>query len=1082
MYALDSSNTNCRSLPLAGLIGVAVVLVLTIDLGRFKGSFEQIVRDATGREFSIAGDFQPSIGATVDLVAEDVRLANADWGTAENILELERIVVSIDTWSLFSSPIDVLELEVEGLTLHFEEDPETLRSSWSFEDTVDEDDAPFELPLWLRRASLSRVDITYGQGWLDRPRTISISSALVSEQSGELLSLDLTGTTGNDPMRAEGLVGPLPALLDGRNPRWELQVTIGEFLASTEGTFADLFALEGPQIHAAMKGPLAEDVLSRLGLPPLARGPIDVSGELSGNDDGIGLRVEGAFGDLETNLIGSAKSLTSLGELDLSVDIQGPDLQAIGKLFDAGFLPSTGFAVNGSLGITGDTILVESVLLSAGNARLEIDGKLAPESVDPDARMRLSASGPEILDFLPPILADGIPSASFDIFATGGGGLQQPQLDQLRLVLGEEILTVELSDASIEPLKLFEEPLQLDGLQSGVSISGADLQSLLEPWSEVFVPAVPFTIDGKLHGIGDALELTNITYQLGPTRGTLDGSTGSLPSLEGLSLQTSLASPDANQFVSEFATAETDIQLPSTPFETSALLSKSGGAWSASPWVLQIGESRLEMSGSLGHVDAETGIDIDFAASGPDLRPFIANRDIDSPLPFTIEGGMEIGATAVELQAVDVRIGETTAWLNGRLPTAMEIMNAEFDLRIAGPNLQLIGRAFDIQDLPADAYRFEGALKRSGQQYIVDNLTAVIGDNDLRGDISLEMGARPRLTAQLESQRLNLTDLFADDEEDSAEDAPRPERLIPDTPLPLHLLDFADLDVTFHSQDFDSGIAQVGDVELRMVAANDELHIDMSRVSLTYGGTVSASLDLVRTADDQADVSVSTKAEQFLLWPPVDGDGEPLDRPPKDLELELSGSGGTLRELTTSANGYIDLRLGRGEFDDQISGFLLRDFLRQLLSAINPKRDKSQRTMLTCGFLELDIVDGLATSRAAGFQTDKLSVAGIGTVALATEEVDVTIRVKQREGVGVSVAGVVNPYIKVGGTLADPALKFNAKRGLVSGTLAVLSGGLSILAKGAWDRYLSRDDYCEAVLEALDAGEIPDWREASDDS
>ena len=59
------------------LIGAVIVLLLTIDLGRFKGNLEDYVSEATGRQFVIAGRFEPSLSKTVDLVAEDVRLANA---------------------------------------------------------------------------------------------------------------------------------------------------------------------------------------------------------------------------------------------------------------------------------------------------------------------------------------------------------------------------------------------------------------------------------------------------------------------------------------------------------------------------------------------------------------------------------------------------------------------------------------------------------------------------------------------------------------------------------------------------------------------------------------------------------------------------------------------------------------------------------------------------------------------------------------------------------------------------------------------------------------------------------------------
>ena len=63
----------------------------------------------------------------------------------------------------------------------------------------------------------------------------------------------------------------------------------------------------------------------------------------------------------------------------------------------------------------------------------------------------------------------------------------------------------------------------------------------------------------------------------------------------------------------------------------------------------------------------------------------------------------------------------------------------------------------------------------------------------------------------------------------------------------------------------------------------------------------------------------------------------------------------------------------------------------------------------------------------------------------------------------------------MGGTLASPALVIDKRRGFFSGTVAALTGGWSILAQGFWDRYLSREDFCQAVIDALDAGEIPVW-------
>ena len=67
---------------------LAVVLLFTVDLGYFKSNVEDYVSQKIGRQLVIAGAFEPALGSTIDLVAEDVTLSNADWGVAENILEL----------------------------------------------------------------------------------------------------------------------------------------------------------------------------------------------------------------------------------------------------------------------------------------------------------------------------------------------------------------------------------------------------------------------------------------------------------------------------------------------------------------------------------------------------------------------------------------------------------------------------------------------------------------------------------------------------------------------------------------------------------------------------------------------------------------------------------------------------------------------------------------------------------------------------------------------------------------------------------------------------------------------------------
>lgn len=1124
------------------LLGVAILLLVTIDLSRFKSNLEVYVSNATGRKFVIAGIFEPSIGSTIEIVAEDVRLANADWGLSENILELERIVIRIDTWSLLSGPTEILNLDLEGLAVHVEEDRDTLQSSWSFGEAIDDIDdqtgEPFELPLWLHQARLQRVNITYGQGWLDAPRKISINDAKLSSDESELLNITLSGAAGDDPLSAEGLIGPLSALLNGRGPRWELEVSIGHFLASIDGTFRNLFSLEGPEIHVAMQGPLAERLLDRFGLPPIARGPVNLTGELVESAGGVELRVQGAFGDLMTDVTGRAEALKTIGNLNLSVDLRGPNLQAIGELFDAEFLPPVEFSVAGDGAVAGNTLHLQSMIVSAGDTSLEFNGKLAPKAIDPDAQLRLSASGSDIRQFLPATIASRIPSGAFSLQAIAAGPLQHPQLQQLSAMLAEHQLSLEGNapiaadfmglnvsvaargpdldqiigpwtgnDIVAEPyvlgarisntgagfvvrdltFDLASTKLKMTGssgtlptfasLDATIELDGDDLQATFESWFDVALPAVAFSLDGSFNESNGALTLSDVTYRLGNASGKIDGTTGILPSLDGLSMTTSLSGPDASRFVAQFGNLEDSAAVPAIDFESHGSFSRRGATWYVETWMLRLGDSRIEMSGTLGNLIDPSGFDVDIAASGPDLREYFADSAFDSPVPYDLTGGMRLTDMTIELDEVNVRIGEATAWLDGRLPIGEEMTNAEFDVRIAGPNLHNVGQAIGVAELPATSFQLEGAFQRDGQAYVVNDLMANVGESDLSGDFRLQLTPNVQLSGDIESNNLNLVELLGAPEEIAGgeQSAPKPDRVIPDTELPLDALEIAAVDVTARFRQLVTRNFGARDIELVVSIEPDEMHIRTREVASSHGGTLSGKLDVVRNGVDQADVAIELVARQFQLRPRFENNGSAINRPAQDLDLNLSGSGRTLRDLAASANGTIDLRIGAGEIDNNFSGYMMRDMLSQVFAAINPFSKDSTHTQLNCGFAKIDVVDGVAISQAVGLQTDKLAAASVGTVNLGTEALDLYFRVKQRQGIGISLAGVVNPFVKVGGTLASPALTIDKKRGVITGTVAVLTGGLSILYKGVWDRYLSRDDYCQAVIDALESGEIPVW-------
>ena len=186
-----------------------------------------------------------------------------------------------------------------------------------------------------------------------------------------------------------------------------------------------------------------------------------------------------------------------------------------------------------------------------------------------------------------------------------------------------------------------------------------------------------------------------------------------------------------------------------------------------------------------------------------------------------------------------------------------------------------------------------------------------------------------------------------------------------------------------------------------------------------------------------------------------------------DIDITFESTGADLRTLLGNANGIVfaDLRggqMGKNRFLQALYG----DVLDELLSAINPFSKTDPVTNLECIVIPLEIADGQVQSSPASFvSTDKVRITITPSLDLKTEKIDVQINTTPRKALGVSAGELVNPYIKVIGTLAAPRLAVNQKGLLVSGGTAVATGGISLLAKAAWDRLSRAGDPCKNATE-----------------
>ena len=161
------------------------------------------------------------------------------------------------------------------------------------------------------------------------------------------------------------------------------------------------------------------------------------------------------------------------------------------------------------------------------------------------------------------------------------------------------------------------------------------------------------------------------------------------------------------------------------------------------------------------------------------------------------------------------------------------------------------------------------------------------------------------------------------------------------------------------------------------------------------------------------------------------------------------------------ADGVVSVRQGKGKVQEFIAAVLFRDVVLEALRTINPLRTRETERTLDCAIYGIKIAGGVADLEQVAIQTDQLLLVVSGSVHLGSEKLDLNFRAKPREGIGISLGTLANSLLAVRGTLGEPKITLDAKGSATATGAAVATGGLSLIARGLWDRVSAERSICE---------------------
>jgi len=829
--------------------------------------------------------------------------------------------------------------------------------------------------------------------------------------------------------------------------------------------FADNF--NSTTMELEISGPDVGKLGAAVGLSGLPNEEFRITASLEKDSSGYLIRsLEALVGDDVFKINGHVGDKPLAGETDINIEFFGTDLGAsvvaLGGTVER--LPKGAFHLQGRVLRQDNELELRNVRAVIGDEQdylFQLSGFLSQGQRLEGSKLSIQAQGASIAALAELAGQTGIPDIPFKVSADITRGSSSTGFDNGKFESGAVV--VEFAG------RVGDSPLT-DDMEIDFTASLPELKKILANLgvSANYLPDGDLVAKGSIRQVSGEILARSFEATFAGATLQINGDIGQLPSLAGTRLEFEL---DGHNF-SRLLPVDIQRQSLQHRFEASGRI--------------KLTEDELEMDrfrASIGHTSISGGVvlgltpvlgrgSFNLEVDSRDIYQLFPSLDHDSApqsarLKFRGGGSWEDNFWSFGDSRLDLGRGhiEVSGSLDG--PPSFERTNLEIEVSIqSARNLSVLaGRV-----LPDHPLHLNARLVGTRDLMTLDNFEFTFGDSDLRGRFTIQDGDVPKVDIDVTSQLFDISGYQPEHEEEPpSEEPPVDERVIPDTPLPFELLRSFDADINLVMGEIRTRDAAIDGLEIDAAVANGALIIERLAVDGRRLGTLEMTAALNPGSPGEADFNLTVEGEDLVLGLRARTDEELQQLPTFDLHANLTAKGGTIRELAGSLDGYIRLVGRAGRVPSGSLSFFTQDFVTELANAINPFTKSDPYTNVQCTVILMHIDSGVIDSKPVFVQqTDKLRIIANANIDLNSEKILVDFKITPRKGLGLSISNLVNPYVKLTGTLGKPSLVLDAESVIIEGGVAVATAGLSILAKGLKDRFFSGKDPCGKALADAD--------------
>jgi uncharacterized protein involved in outer membrane biogenesis len=976
-------------------------------------------------------------------------------------------------------------------------------------------------PVIVKELDARQLNILYRGPNLARDLTLLVNSLTITENPAQRLEVSAAGVLADKNWSLAGDLGSVASLLSGRALSGRIDLALGTASLTLAAQAESLSDLAGIRATLDVSGADLEILRQSIGFPKISQGPFTLKSEVTLDRGTLEAKLRASAGELEASIDLDATELEkTIPSINAVVSSRGPNLGALARLLGVDGLEEAPFSASGKFHNQGEQLQFEHIRLEAPNTQIALNGNLTRPPDYLGTQVSLNARLPETSGILNSLGIDWLKPGSLVVAGTLEQGSSGLILSGAKLEMSNTQLTASGKIGNLDTLAgtLLALELSSPGAdQLGNLLNQQDWPSIpLQAGAQLQITPEQFLVDeGRVTlGTANALVSGSIARSPGPIQANLAldldapsigafGPVLGMKNIPDLPLQgRSRIRIDGPNIAVESWAADVDVaQLegsanldfekpggarlytevrargkslnalsqalelgpsPDQPWQASTRISSDAGSIRMTG--LEMAMATVSLRGQAEYVPGSQFARVEVKVEGPDVRLLHAGlqEEATRPVPFTLELALAHDKTGTQLNAARGNLGDLALEASGKLGNWEDLSGFDLKIGMRTKDLASVLSAWTAEPGPAVSFDVAGNLT-SGPRQVLLSADARLGQDKIavQGTVA-DQGSKTaplrRFEIQVSGDNINLDRLQALwPKPDEPTPTTMSARLIPDLQFPndwpSNLEGTAELKIA-HLRSWDS------DLEAVHLAANlDRNGLSVHTAQANLGqGTLEGKLQL-SPADSgiRANLDFSARNIRLMLMPSSIAEQA---RPPVDIDASLSGQGKGLRELAATLDGSYSMRHGKGQADFR-KGFYTSDFLKETINLVNPFAKQEPVTLLECGLVVLKAEKGMITADVAMLQTNRLLLGVEGQANLKTEGIEVLFTIVGREGLGVSASSIVNPYVKVTGTLAKPTLSFAPTRAALNYGAAVATGGLSLLAKGIWDRMSSSGEVCE---------------------